>query len=261
MKPQQLHDRTQLEAYFRRDLYLHLYSLGDLDDFYWPNTRWYGISTAHGVDRVVLIYTGGELPVLLAFLDPGEETAAYLQSLIPILPDRFYAHLSPGLKDYFQPGYQLQAHGPHYKMGLLQPEQLGKFSGREVESLSLEDQQEIVQLYQESYPGNWFDSRLLQTGQYRGIRRQGRLCSIAGVHVYSPSYRIAALGNITTHPDYRNQSLGKIVTAALCRSLLQEVDAIGLNVRQDNPAALACYRKIGFKVTAQYGEYTLQRRK
>ena len=38
-----LHDRATLEAFLRRDAALHLYSLGDLDDFFWPFTTWHGL--------------------------------------------------------------------------------------------------------------------------------------------------------------------------------------------------------------------------
>jgi ribosomal protein S18 acetylase RimI-like enzyme len=37
--------------------------------------------------------------------------------------------------------------------------------------------------------------------------------------------------------------------------LLQTVDLIGLNVRADNVAAIACYRRLGFTVVAEYEEY------
>ena len=54
---------------------------------------------------------------------------------------------------------------------------------------------------------------MLETGKYFGIRREGILVSVAGIHVYSPEYDVAALGNITTHPDFRGQGLGRKVTA------------------------------------------------
>jgi hypothetical protein len=39
-------DRARLEAWLRRDPAMHLYELGDLDDFFWPRTRWYGLPAA-----------------------------------------------------------------------------------------------------------------------------------------------------------------------------------------------------------------------
>ncbi len=99
---------------------------------------------------------------------------------------------------------------------------------------------------------------MLETGHYYGIRQDGALLSIAGVHVYSPQYRVAALGNITSHPAARERGLATLVTARLCKELLRNVDHIGLNVRADNASAIACYTKLGFTRTAEYGEYALE---
>ena len=108
--------------------------------------------------------------------------------------------------------------------------------------------------YSHSYPDNWYDPRMLETGYYVGIRREGKLVCAAGVHVYSSTYRVAALGNIATDPALRGQGLAQRATAQLCRALLTTVDTIGLNVKADNAAAIACSRKLGFEVAAEYEE-------
>ena len=74
----------------------------------------------------------------------------------------------------------------------------------------------------------------------------------------SPRYRVAALGNIATHPKYRGKGYGTAVTAKLCGSLLREVDHIGLNVKADNKSAIRCYEKLGFEVVCSYGEYEVE---
>jgi predicted GNAT family acetyltransferase len=100
---------------------------------------------------------------------------------------------------------------------------------------------------------------MLETGFYFAIRRGGSLVSVAGVHVCSPQYRVAALGNITTRPDFRGQGLATAVTARLCQELRSAgIESIGLNVHAGNPGALACYQKIGFERVADYGESTLE---
>jgi hypothetical protein len=43
-----LHDKATIERVLRRNVYLHLYSIGDLDDFFWPYTVWY--ATADGAE-------------------------------------------------------------------------------------------------------------------------------------------------------------------------------------------------------------------
>src|SRR5947208_10651053 len=100
---------------------------------------------------------------------------------------------------------------------------------------------------------------MLETGFYFGIHRGDVLMSVAGVHVFSQRYKVAALGNIATHPDARGQGLATTTTARLCQELLRAgIEHIGLNVRADNRGAIACYEKIGFERVAGYGEYTLE---
>ena len=63
---------------------------------------------------------------------------------------------------------------------------------------------------------------------------------------------------IATHPDHRGLGYGKAVTARICRSLLQTVDEIGLNVKADNCAAITCYERFGFETVAEYAEFFVQ---
>jgi ribosomal protein S18 acetylase RimI-like enzyme len=128
-----------------------------------------------------------------------------------------------------------------------------------VRQLGAQDLPDLQVLYAASYPGNWFDPRMLETGQYVGIRSSDQsLLSVAGVHVYSEEYRVAALGNITTHPDHRGRGLGTAVTAALCKHLLDSTETIGLNVKTDNAPAIHTYRKLGFEVVASYHEWMIE---
>jgi RimJ/RimL family protein N-acetyltransferase len=131
-------------------------------------------------------------------------------------------------------------------------------SAGKVTRLEAADLPALQALYEASYPGNWFDPRMLETGCYYGFRSGMEILSVAGIHVYSPSYRVAALGNITTHPAHRGRGLCISVTARLCHVLLQEMDFIGLNVKADNAAAIHCYEKLGFERAGEYEEYLIE---
>lgn len=256
-----LHDKQEIGAYLRRDPALHVYAIGDLDDFFWSSTVWYGLKEGENLLAVALLYTGGDPPTLLATeRQPATALATLLSRIAHLLPERFYAHLSPEARDALAASYVLESHGPHFKMALSDPAQLDSIDTSSVERLTLAATAELLAFYAHSYPGNWFDPRMLETGQYVGIRGEnGDLLSVAGVHVYSAEQRVAALGNITTAPAARGRGLATAATAALCRSLLQTVDLIGLNVHADNVAAIACYRRLGFAVVAEYEEYMLRR--
>lgn len=250
-----LADKAQLAEFLATDTLLHIYELGDLDPFFWPHTRWFGQRDASSrVAAIALIYSGMEPPTLLAFerrnIAAGETLVA---GLSPHLPSRFYAHLSPNLTGRVGEHWRRASHDRFLKMALTDRTLLEAvpIAGQRI---GPENLAEVVAFYSHSYPGNWFDPRMLETGCYVGIRRDGKLVCAAGVHVYSSNYRVAALGNIATDPALRGQGLAQRATAQLCRALLTTVDTIELNVKADNTAAIACYRKLGFEVAAEYEE-------
>ena len=130
----------------------------------------------------------------------------------------------------------------------------------EVAHLEMGDVAALEALYQESYKENWFDPRMVETGQYYGIRAGDQLVCAAGIHVFSPEQRVAALGNIATHPRFRRKGLASRTVARLCQSLLRAVDHVGLNVHADNHGAISFYEKLGFQVVAPYFEIMATRR-
>ncbi|WBB68702.1 GNAT family N-acetyltransferase [Micromonospora sp. WMMD812] len=250
------HDRDALARLLRRDPVLHAYQLGDLDDFFWPYTSWFRRG-----DQVALLYHGADPPTLLAFAAPPDvaDLAALLVDLAPLLPARLYAHLSPGLDAALAPWFRLDGGHAHRKMALTDPARLAGVAPVGV-PLGAADLPQLHTLYAEAYPGNWFDPRMLDTGQYVGVRAGDALVAVAGVHVWSPAYRVAALGNVTTHPAARGRGLAAGVVAALCGRLRDSVDHVTLNVRADNTAAVRLYERLGFTPVADYGEYALTAR-
>jgi ribosomal protein S18 acetylase RimI-like enzyme len=261
MPVETLTNNIEIERYLRRDAGLHLYELGDLDDFFWPHTVWYAAREQGTIHSLAMIYSGTDLPVLLAM---GKADPAALSGLVAgiagSLPARIYCHLTPGLEHALAQEFSLEYHGQHDKMVLQDHARLGAIATAGVVPLAASDLGEVESFYRESYPGNWFDPRMLETGQYCGVRIGNTLASVAGVHVYSPRFKVAALGNIATHPAHRGRGLGTRVTAGLCRQLLRSVDMIGLNVKADNTAAIACYAKLGFSFHAAYDEQMAARK-
>ncbi len=252
-----LHDRAVIAALLERDAPLHLYALGDLDDFFWPTTLWYGLEIDGTLRQVLLGYLAEAQLVLHALsAGPPAELQALLRLARPFLPSQIYAHMTPGAEAALAAHYTIDRHGRHRKL-LLDPLAFTAGDDAAVTALGPADLADMLALYDVGYPGNWFDPRMLATGQYRGLRIDGQLVSIAGVHVHAPERGIAVLGNIVTHPAYRGRGLAARVTAGVCRDLLPQTRWIGLNVRADNHAARACYQRLGFVDTAEYDELSL----
>ncbi|WP_091056902.1 GNAT family N-acetyltransferase [Micromonospora humi] len=247
------HDRAVLAGLLGRDPVLHAYQLGDLDDFFWPFTSWFRAG-----DEVVLLYHGVQLPTVLAFAAPGRVAAlaALLRRVAPVLPARLYAHLSPGLIGALAGSFGHVPGGRHHRMALTDP---GRLAGVPPagEVLGAADLPELLRFYERAYPGNWFDARMVETGQYVGVRDGGELVAVAGVHVFSPAYGVAALGNVATVPRCRGRGLGAAVVAALCGRLRERVGHVVLNVKADNTAAVRLYERVGFTRVADYDEFSL----
>lgn len=253
-----VHDKDEIEAFLRKDVYLHLYGIGDLDDFFWNYTTWYASKKDGQVEAIILFYSGGSLPVVLALDGKTEPIHSLLQSVLHLFPLKFYAHLSPGLDRAIKQPFTLESFGEHYKMALVHEARLDAADTAMTTRLSADDLPAVLTLYESSYPGNWFDERMMETGHYYGIWGNGDLVSIAGIHVYSQQYGVAALGNITTRPDQRGKGLGRAVTARLCKALLPTVSHIGLNVKCDNYSAIALYRNLGFEIIGSYNEFLIK---
>ena len=256
----ELRDRDVLAGFLRRRAAVHAYELGDLDDFFWPRTRWLGWQPDGRVEQVVLLYDEPDPPVLLALADePEHGMVDMLRAIAGALPERLYAHLSPGLVDALAP-VLLPSSGPvgHRKLGLADRGALAAYETADATQLSPADLAEVEELYARAYPGTWFHPRMLETERYVGIRRGGDLVCVAGVHVWSPAWRVACLGNVATLPSLRGEGLATAACASLCRVLLDDgIDVISLNVRADNRAAIRAYEKLGFAHAADYVEVAL----
>jgi GNAT superfamily N-acetyltransferase len=244
-----------IEAFLRRAPYLHVYELGDLDPREAEHTTWIANQP---VDAVVLVYRGLSTPTIIALADDDPAALrALLARIAHELPPQFYAHLTAGVEAALGPRYHAQLLGHHLKMGLASP--VGDHADDAIVRLTPRHAEEAVRFYAASYPTGYFEPVSLERGPYVAIRDEQGIAAIAGVHVYSQALRVASLGNIATRPDARGRGYARRATAALCRLLQAEVDVIGLNVRADNAAAIACYRAVGFDVRHAYDEWRVTR--
>ena len=252
-------DKDSLYNRFVKNIFLFAYHIGDLDDFYFSDCKWFGLVENEHVVEVALLYTGLKVPTLLIF-GSSEKVPYLVRQIIGELPDSFYCHYQGDIHEIFESRYQMTFLGTHLKM---------KFQGKliklsiidtsEVIHLTEDDEENLLSLYKESYPEGYFVPYMLKSGKYYGIKVGNKIVSVAGVHVFSPLYDIAVLGNITTHPNFRGRGLAKKCTSQLLKSFDGEVDKIGLNVKKDNTVALQLYENLGFKVHATYKEAYFER--
>ncbi len=249
-----LHDRRELETFLALDPALHVYALGDLDPAYWPWTSWYGLRRDGDLRELVLCYTALFQPAVMAFVQhSAADMAALLEAISTVLPRRFHAHLDLGVVRAARQHWDLQPFGAMKKMTLRDLP-----SSADSATFTPLDQRHAPQvraLLDAAYPGNFFEPRMLDTDGYLGHFEGDSLHAVAGLHVLSPSFGAAALGNVAVHPEHRGRGLGRSITHALCTQLrARGVEQVGLNVRADNTAAVSLYHSLGFEVVRDYLE-------
>jgi GNAT superfamily N-acetyltransferase len=253
-------NKDELYRHFSKDPVLFGYHIGDLDPFYFEHCRWAVNRDRDGeIEDVVLIYDGLSVPTVLAF-GIGSAFESLLKDILAHVPARFYCHFQSEYGDLFRRVFNERPLGTHQKMKLASynPYRSGVHSDGIIR-LGRDHLPQLLDLYERSYPGNYFDQRLLKTEKYFGYLHNDRLVSVSGLHVYSDRYRIAVLGNIVTDPGYRGRGLATALTARLVDELVGEGKRVMLNVSTENDPAVRCYTKLGFEKACEYEESVFSR--
>ncbi len=116
------------------------------------------------------------------------------------------------------------------------------------------DIREMESLY-ELYPESTFTADNVDGGVFFGIRNEHGLVAIAGTHVVSKRFGIAAIGSVFTHPGSRGRGYAPLTTAAVVRELrARSVETIVLNVAAENTTAGRIYERLGFNDYCVYFE-------
>jgi RimJ/RimL family protein N-acetyltransferase len=107
---------------------------------------------------------------------------------------------------------------------------------------------------------SWLPADALAHGVYYGLRIAGRLVAAAGTHAVSREARMGIVGNVLTVTAHRGRGFAKATTSAVTAELLRTCDDVILNVRSDNPPALAAYAALGFREHVRFEERLAHRR-
>jgi ribosomal protein S18 acetylase RimI-like enzyme len=258
-------DKERLRRHFERDKVLFAYHLGDLDLFHFPDCRWL-VDSDSDFEHVILIYHGPTIPTVLLF---GLSTGflGFVNESLSVLPDEFYCHCQNHVRESLTRIFNEKPLGGHLKMHRAHSAASGGFmaSDEAARSTMLRlDRSHLAQLeklYDDAYPDNYFDPRMLDTNKYYGVFKDDSITAVSGIHVYSKEYDIAVLGNVATAVDCRGRGLATMATARLLQDLEDEpIGTICLNVAEDNPAAIHCYEKLGFEVKHKYREALFTRK-
>jgi len=259
-----LAEQAPIERFLRRSAAAQIYALADLDPAFWPNTRWFATHGSDGeIDAFCLVLEKLALPIVYAVAPPRDRaTLDLVRALLPRLPQRFFVNFPYGCAGDFAPTHEITAHGEYLKMSLGDPAALGEFERSGIERLGPQHTAEVEKFFAEgAYRGDeshgFFAPYMLELFPWFGIRERGALVSLAGVHVFSQCFGVAAIGNVATAPSRRGRGLARAVVARLARELAARVPLVGLNVAAKNVAAIRCYHALGFRAVMRYEEAVL----
>lgn len=247
-------DRTVLRQFLEQDRLRAAYAVCDLDEKEFGKTKW-GIAYERGAPIAVVLEYGGLTPQPLFVMGDPEGVAAVLRDVIR--PRIVYLGADES---------QLEAVGRSYKIDT-GPQMVRMAVNRQtfrpmygpVVRLTAADIVDLNRLYGLGFAG-WLPSDSITNGVYFGVRIAGRLVAAAGTHVISPEARMAAVGNVLTHHDFRGRGFAKATTSAVTQELLRIGDDAVLNVRSDNPPALKAYQAIGYTEHNRFEERLAHRR-
>jgi ribosomal protein S18 acetylase RimI-like enzyme len=247
-------DRDLLRSFLERDRLRAAYALCDLEDREFAKSKW-GIAVEHGQPTCVVLEFGGLTPQPLFAMGDADGIVAVLRDVIR--PRLVYLAADEALLPAIGRIYRIDA-GPQMLRMVVDRRAFRPVAGPAVR-LTPVDIVDLNRLYGLGFAG-WLPSEAIATGVYYGIRVAGRLVAAAGTHVISPTAALAAVGNVLTHADFRNRGFAKLTTSAVTEDLLRTCEDVVLNVRADNPPAIAAYRALGYREYCRFEERLAHRR-
>ena len=241
-------DRGQLRAFLETDRLLAAYAICDLEDREFGKTRWGGAFEGDRLVALALEYSG-ITPQPLFVMGRHEGIEAILRDVIR--PRAAYVAALPDALSAVAASYRLDP-GPQMVRMWVDRSRFRPYPA-DVRRLLPSDIGELNRLYQLGF-ASWLPSSSIADGVYFGIRLGGHLVAAAGTHVISRDARLAVVGNVLTHVDYRGRGFATAVTGAVTAELLRTADQVVLNVRSDNPPALQAYRRLGYAEHVRFEE-------
>ncbi len=247
-------DRYMLAEFLGRDRLFAAYAICDLDEREFPRTRW-GVALDRGRPQSVVLEYLGLSPQPLFAMGDAHGITAILREVIK--PRAAYLAGSLDAIDAAAHVYRVDPGPSMVRMWV--DRTTFRPAPAAATRLVPSDIGELNRLYDLGLT-SWLPAESVAHGVYFGIRVSGRLVAAAGTHVISRDMRLAAVGNVMTHRDFRNRGYAKVVTGAVTQELLRLCDQVVLTVRSDNPPALAAYRALGYRDHTLFEERLVHRR-
>jgi ribosomal protein S18 acetylase RimI-like enzyme len=246
-------DRAVLRAFLEQDRLYAAYAICDLEEREFARTRW-GMAWDGDEPIALVLEYNGPTPQPLFVMGRQDGIEAILRDLIR--PRLAYVAAPPAVVPAIQTAYRVDP-GPTMVRMWVDQARFRPYPAT-VQRLLPVEIGDLNRLYQLGF-ASWLPPSTVADGVYYGMRVNGQLVAAAGTHVVSRGARLAVVGNVLTHIDFRGRGFATAVTGAVTTELLRTCDQVVLNVRADNPPALSAYRRLGYGEHLRFEERLVHR--
>lgn len=252
-----LTDREQIRRILEGRRPYAAYALGQLEPSLFAQTEWWLASSA--ANQALVLHSRGGLGN--ATFAMGEATALEALMLLHPGPRHTFLTCEPHHLETVLRHFELEQRQTMIRMAVT-PATFKRAAEPEdgIRRLIGADAREINRLYRTDGVPSFYTPRQIEEALYFGAERQGRLVAVAGTHVISHNSQIAVIGNVYTHPRFRNQHLAQAVTSAVTARLLESCRDVVLSVDPANLPAVRAYERLGYAEVARLIEGAASRR-
>jgi len=243
-----LTNKDEILSFLQQDRLYAAYAIGDLEPSLFAQCQWFGAEYDGEMRALTLFFTGLQPPALFTMGD-ADGVAAILDSALQ--PERAYFTCRAEHLPVVEAFYDLDEVEEMFRMAIA-PADFRRVPGPTVK-LDLSHLDALHQLYRLG-GGNAFAPYQLRDGVYYGVEVGGQLVSVAGTHLVSPTFGVAAVGNIFTHPNHRRRGYAAACTSHVVEELLAQGLDVVLNVNRENIEAIGVYKRLGFHKYCPYIE-------
>lgn len=254
----ELKDKASIRRFLEQDPGYAAYALGDLEPPYEQHATWFGAKAVGGALEALALVYGNLKPPALFLMGSNRAMSALLMHGVG--PDEVYFNAKPGQQALLESWYTLLKPSAMLRMRLTQdkfkPSFEEKFPIQKLDPTRIDEINAFYKLGEEA------DERIIaftpdqvRDGYFYGIYLEERLIAAAGTHLVAKEAKLAAIGNVLTHPNFRGKGLGTATSNAVVSALFEAgIETIVLNVEQTNQPALAIYESLGFERVGPFVE-------
>ncbi len=237
-----LTDKARILTYLETDRLYAAYAIGDLEPRLFAQSTWVGAEDADRLQAIALHFRGLKLPALFLMGDVNGLRAILENTRCP---ENAYITCRTEHLAMTNDFYEWNRTIPMWRM-VLETAKFEAIKGNCVRLTSAHSSQ-LTELYTLG-GGIGFSATQVQHGVFFGIFVERKLVAVAGTHLISANYGVAAVGNVFTHPEFRGQGYGTATSNAVVSEILEiGIPDIILNVAQDNSSAIRIYERLGFR--------------